>query len=256
MSGYILCQVKRAKIPYYIVNISTNIYSIEELCYYMYHNIYLLDDSIINEQLCDWLRDELHLRRLYQKLYPLLDERQYMGEFILPIFKEINYLTHDQFREMNEKLKQFEQQPEAVKRKLKGDYLVEHEKYMNAIRVYQSALEKAQNTTMGEQFCGSIYNNIGCAYASLFQMEEAMECFKKAYDMLHTGAALKSYLFAARMNGGTQMYEALAGELAVGEEIRKEVDERMAEALRVEFPKNLDQALTEWTRQYHRNTGL
>lgn len=34
MSGYILCQLKRAEIPYYIENISTNIYSIEELCYY------------------------------------------------------------------------------------------------------------------------------------------------------------------------------------------------------------------------------
>ena len=41
--GYILCQVKRAKVPYYIENISMNIYSIEELCYYMYHNIYLFD---------------------------------------------------------------------------------------------------------------------------------------------------------------------------------------------------------------------
>ena len=40
MSGYILCQVKRAKLPYYIENISTNIYSIEELCFYFYHNIY------------------------------------------------------------------------------------------------------------------------------------------------------------------------------------------------------------------------
>ena len=53
MSGYILCQLKRAEIPYYIENISTNIYSIEELCYYFYHNIYLLDESILNEHLCD-----------------------------------------------------------------------------------------------------------------------------------------------------------------------------------------------------------
>ena len=53
MSGYILCQLKRAKMPYYIENISTNIYSIEELCYYFYHNIYLLDETILNEHLCD-----------------------------------------------------------------------------------------------------------------------------------------------------------------------------------------------------------
>ena len=63
MSGYILCQVKRAKNPYYISNISTNIYSIEELCYYLYHNIYLLDETIINEQLLVWMKRRTPLKK-------------------------------------------------------------------------------------------------------------------------------------------------------------------------------------------------
>ena len=63
MSSYILCQIKRASLPFYIKNISMNIYSIEELCYYLYHNIYLLDETIINEHLCDWLKKELGLNR-------------------------------------------------------------------------------------------------------------------------------------------------------------------------------------------------
>lgn len=256
MSGYILCQIKRAKIPYYIENISTNIYSIEELCYYMYHNICLLDESIINERLLVWLRDELHLRRLYQRLYPLLDERDSIGEFILPIFKEINYLSHEQFRRMNERLKQFEEQPGAVKLKLKGDYLVEHEKYINAIRVYQSAMEESRETSLGEQFHGSIYNNMGCAYASLFQMEEALECFRKAYQVLHSRASMKSYLFAVCMNNGKEAYEKLSRDLGVDAETKKEMDTQMADAVRVELPKDLDGALAVWTREYHRNTGL
>ena len=45
MSGYILCQTKKAEHPYFITNISMNIYSIEELCYYLYHNLYLADDT-------------------------------------------------------------------------------------------------------------------------------------------------------------------------------------------------------------------
>ena len=49
MSGYILCQTQKAKIPYYIENISTNVYSLEELCYFFYHNLYLVDESILNE---------------------------------------------------------------------------------------------------------------------------------------------------------------------------------------------------------------
>ena len=60
MSGYILCQIKRASLPFYIENISTNIYSIEELCYYLYHNIYLQDETFINEHLCDWIKNGFH----------------------------------------------------------------------------------------------------------------------------------------------------------------------------------------------------
>ena len=58
MSGYILCQTKKAQRPYFIENISMNIYSIEELCYYLYHNLYLADHTVFNEELCSWLRDE------------------------------------------------------------------------------------------------------------------------------------------------------------------------------------------------------
>ena len=137
MSGYILCQVKRAKVPYYIENISTNIYSIEELCFYFYHNMYLLDETIINEELCFWLRDELGLKKLAQRLYGMLDDEVKLGDFILPVFKEINYLSMEEFRKLNQRIHKFAQEPEVLRQKLKGDYLMEHGKYVNAIKVYQ-----------------------------------------------------------------------------------------------------------------------
>ena len=61
MGAYILCQAKKAGKPYFIENISTNIYSIEELCYYLYNNLYLVDNTIINEGLCKWLEEELEM---------------------------------------------------------------------------------------------------------------------------------------------------------------------------------------------------
>lgn len=103
MSGYILCQVKRAKLPYYIENISTNIYSIEELCFYFYHNIYLLDSTILNEELCFWIRDQLGLKKLAENLYKHLDDDEMkVGDFILPVFKEISYLSLEEFRRLNQ----------------------------------------------------------------------------------------------------------------------------------------------------------
>ena len=51
MTGYILCQTKRTEVPFYLENISTNIYSLEELCYFLYNNLYLVDETVIREDL-------------------------------------------------------------------------------------------------------------------------------------------------------------------------------------------------------------
>lgn len=142
--------------------------------------------------------------------------------------------------------------------KNQGDYLVDHEKYINAIQVYQETLKDTEEneTNMGSQFTGSIYNNMGCAYASLFQMNEALTCFQKANEELHTKASLKSWLFAVYMSKGQDAYEQMCTERKVDAETKREMDRQITEAMQIELPHDLDEALTAWTREYHKNTGL
>ena len=97
------------------------------------------------------------------------------GEFILAVFKEINYLTHQEFKKLNEQISLLEQQPKILREKKKGDYLVENKMYVNAVKIYENALLKEDNEGLGEQFRGGIYHNMGCAYLHLFQFEEAAE---------------------------------------------------------------------------------
>ena len=56
VSGYILCQTGRAEAPYFIENISMNIYSLEELWYYLDPNLYLIYQTILNEEMCNWIQ--------------------------------------------------------------------------------------------------------------------------------------------------------------------------------------------------------
>ena len=86
MSGYILCQTKKAEVPYFIENISTNIYSLEELCYYLYHNLYLVDKTIINEGLCAWIQEELELPEACGKAAALYGEIFRRGGYFVPDF--------------------------------------------------------------------------------------------------------------------------------------------------------------------------
>ena len=376
MSGYILCQVKRAKLPYYIENISTNIYSIEELCFYFYHNIYLLDSTILNEELCFWIRDQLGLKKLADSLYKHLDDDDMkVGDFILPVFKEINYLSLEEFRKLNQQIQQLAKEPEVLRQKRKGDYLMEHGKYVNAIKVYQKALrqetedeaavtdirkpetvaaEKAetvqeaetteaspetkteeaaetespvaitidmvedpeeraetgnveesekpeeetsetdatslqeevaadpelphQEILLGKQFIGEIYHNMGCAYARLFQMEEASRCFEIAYGKLHTMGAVKSLLYAVYMEHGVDAFVEKAKELEVDEERQEEIYVEVEEAVEdlydtpegqeykklleekqqgreEDYQQGMKQLLEQLTAEYHKSTG-
>ena len=170
MSGYILCQTKKAETPYFIENISTNIYTMEELCYYLYHNLYLVDDTIINEGLCSWLSGELDLPKLAAKLRPHLGKFAAVEDILYPIFKEINYLTYEELRVLGMQLQKLNIQPPAIREKEKGDALVENGMYVNAIRVYQKLLEREDLEEAREGLTESIYHNLGCACSYLFQM--------------------------------------------------------------------------------------
>lgn len=124
MIGYRLCQTKKAKNPYFIENISTNIYTMEELCFYMSQNLYLLDETILNGGLILWLKEELGLTALARRLEKLLEDKASMAELILPVMKEIQYLNQAEQKALQQNLKQMEEQPALMRRKKKGDYLV------------------------------------------------------------------------------------------------------------------------------------
>ncbi len=159
--SYDLCLVKQAEKPYFIENIRTGIYSLEELCFYLYNNVCLIDESIINEGLCDWIRDELGLTRLYRQLYEHMEKQDGAGFFVSPIFREAGYLTHAQMREFQEKLAKLEVQPDDVKQKLRGDYLFRERMYARAAGEYRSILKRRNSGKLGAQFYAAVLNNLG-----------------------------------------------------------------------------------------------
>ena len=59
----------------------------------------------MNEGLAEWFKEELKLRRLAQKLQQLVQREFTLGEFILPVLREINYLSNTEFRDLELKIK-------------------------------------------------------------------------------------------------------------------------------------------------------
>ena len=259
MSGYILCQTKKAETPYYIENISTNIYSLEELCYYFYHNLYLVDHSILNEGLLTWIQDELNLPKLASKLRAKLGQFSSIEDFLYPVFKEINYLTYEELKGLNSRIQKLDKESPLVREKEKGDALAENGMYVHAIRAYQDLLKRENLEEVREGFRENVYHNLGCAYSYLFQMEKALECFLKAYEEHHSRSALKTYLLAFHSIRTPIEYESRAAELGADREVLDEIRNALAHFARQPrvhvHNRNIDNMLERFTREYHRSTG-
>ena len=222
MSGYILCQTKKADKPFFVESINTNIYSLEELCYFLYHNLYLVDSSVINENLCIWISEELDLPRLAAKLRPHLGKFASAEDVLYPVFKEINYLV-------------------------------------SAIKVYQQLLKKEELEQIRPGLTMSVWHNLGCAYSYLFQMEKAMECFWEAFLTQSDPKELVCYLLAYRSVKKPQEYENRLKELNVSDEVKdtlKKALDEFAQKKEVSIrPGKADEMLEKLTGEYHRSTG-
>ena len=266
MGTCILCQISRAEVPYYLSPIRMNIYSIEELCYFLVNNLYLADGTVFNDGLADWLENELGLSSLASKLRPKFGKYADIQELIYPVLKEINYLTYDEIKTFNARIAAYNSESYVIRARKKGDTLVKNGILVDAIRVYQDALARLESTEPGTYLPESdliltpvLYHNLGCAWARLFQMEKAVECFFSAYRWTGSDEDLKTYLLAYRCVRTPIEYQSRLTELQAGEEVLESLKSSLDEFKRkpepVVYARDLDEVLTGLTAEYHRSTG-
>ena len=84
MGQVMICSPVTAAEPYQMKYTSTNLYTIEELCFYLYENIYLIDSSLMNIELCRWIERQLKDIYLAQKLMDSMRERAPLGRLVEP----------------------------------------------------------------------------------------------------------------------------------------------------------------------------
>ena len=63
-----VCRYDRTKAPLFVEQAGVDLYSLEELSYFLYHNICLVDRHFFDERLVRWLREEAGCKELAERL--------------------------------------------------------------------------------------------------------------------------------------------------------------------------------------------
>ena len=89
----ILCRQEPVKIPLYIEDLGIHIYSSQELCYVIYNNPLLVLEDFIDSRLTEFLRSELRMPFLAEKIEKWMESRGATEEILYLILQECNYNT-------------------------------------------------------------------------------------------------------------------------------------------------------------------
>lgn len=275
MANLTLCVGELSKTPYYIVSLGVNVYSMEELCYALFGNVYVLDIDIMDDELVAFIREQLNNPDLADELALIVKEKRSLGDFIVAILSDIAYCPEDELKRIKQILLDNAGLGYARKRKARGDNMLKSQKYSLAIDEYQYILQNIESDDEPELYA-AILHNIGTAYARLFLFEKAASYYKEAYQIKGERESRIQYLMALRLTMRREQYERLLLRFGYEEDIVEEAERRMdvsqaskpesaayerykevkrlQERGRVaEYYRAVDITLNEWKQEYRKN---
>ena len=256
MGSIILCHKKKAREPYEIARIQRRIYTIEELCYYLCNHLYLIDYTIMNQQLCDWVRDELELAELAEALKAHLEQNGSKEQFVMLILKYSAIYSAGELKQMQDTLDKFKNQKPVEKQKYKADNLLEGGSVKAAIAIYQQILSEDEDESVEGRFYGRVYGCLGAAYGRLFMYKEAAKMYEAAYQICEEQSMLKAYVYACKRYMTKKEYEDMLEKSTVYQRIDSWIAgerERLEQEVQV---LSQEDTLRKWKDQYRRmNAG-
>lgn len=234
-----------ATTPYYIAGLEIPVYCIEELCFCIRENAFLIDADLMNDELIEWIGNKCGLKELSRQLYPIVHRQGALSTLVTAILEYAGLFDTSTVRSIAALLKKNAGLSSIEKRKEKVDYLVSSKKYVAAIRGYDALLAKWDEPSgrAGELPApgvrAAILHNKGVALAEMMQYERAASCFLESYEVSGRQEEYAAYLAAKRMGLSESEYISFASELADGYTGTLQL-ERTMERVRREWEEQAD----------------
>lgn len=226
--------------PYYLSGLGVNIYSMDELCFYLVRDSYILDSDLVDIKLCDYIETQMMLPTIADKLRDLIERNAAVGEMVTTILEHTGYCDADEIKKIRQILVDNASLSFARKRKLRGDNLFKAGKYARAIEEYQYVLTNMEKDEDVE-LQSAIYHNIASAYAQMFLFDKVAEYYKLAYETDGNQESLVLYLAAMRMRMRGDDFDRMVVRCGYEDHLILEAQRRLAIAENAELESGYEE---------------
>ena len=207
MGKLIQCSSPLALTPYHFRLTDTNVYSMEEVCYYIWHNIYMIQEEVFDREFVMWIEKELHMEETSHKLACLIQDHKNLKDIVVTSCCSCDYYDEEEINALIRLMDEIEQMPAYARKKHKGDTYLACHSYEKALEEYEKVFESDEILHAEKEAYGSIFHNMGVAYSNLAEFRKAAEYFLKAYEQNKKDASLSQGLFALRLSKDVEGYK-------------------------------------------------
>jgi len=217
-AAVMVCVGDYAQEPYVLPKLGVRVYCMEELCYCLKENAFLLDCSLMNDELLDFIRKACGLPGLAKALQPLTRGPGTFSDFVGRIMNYVGLYDPETVRQVEETLKAGSGLSDYEKLKLQTDYLAEQKHYEEALKSYDRLLARIRENQEMEvpalqALTADILHNKGVIHARQMLYGQAAEFFYQAWKTSgEQQAYFADYLAARRMQLPERDYVALVAE--------------------------------------------
>lgn len=227
MGKLILCSGKRTNKPYLFTSSGIRVYSMEELCYYIYHHVYYVDEEMISDTLIDWIDTELKLTERAAKLKQLKQMNADLKTLVTVIMCSADYYTEYEIKSLLKLLDEITDMPFIKRKCLKAGFSLKSGNYHEAAAEYERILNSQEAALLSPEEYGDLYHNLGVAKAHTTGLLEAAELFCQAYERNHREESLKQYLYALLLSGRQELFQEKRREYFISAELEQELVDRL-----------------------------
>ena len=224
MARVILCETTPATTSYIFPNTKIEVFSYEELCYYIYNNIALISEEYFGVMMFNWIENELKLPKLADKLRVIKEkDTTDLTDLLTAILTYKEFYTVEEVKEFIFKMERMRGLSKVQFRKMQADGYLRYHKFLKAAAIYDEILEQNEDLK-NDELLGAIYHNKGVAYAHNFELKDAMESYLKAYKLTKNTQSIYEYLLLAATFQDKKDVEVLATYYGVSDLLEKLYD--------------------------------
>lgn len=218
MGKLILCSGARTNRPYVFQTTGIHIYSIEELCWYLNHYVYFIDENMFDDTLIDFIGNELKLADRADKLRQLKIQGADLKTIVTAVLCSSDYYTENEIKGLLKTLDRIIGMPPIMRDFVKANIYLKSRQFEEAAEEYKKILASKAAVDLTPEEYGDIYHNLGVATIHRKGAAEAAEIFRQAYERNGREESLQQYLYAVWLNEDSEKFKESADRYRVSEE--------------------------------------